>query len=317
MTETPNLKIPHGGYVVVGDGRRPWCCATRATRCTSPFACSTSLRRPPTRRRASRARTGRPASGRGSTAAPSNRRIGTRSPRSASRTRSRRRWTASPMRSRPDRRRPAAHARIVAAGAVRAPQARRHRRDRQGSDQALDRGDRTPSHRWVTRPALRSQGIRRQGPIRRISADPRRRTGREPTTPPVRTSCGDRAASRRRCGTCPGSGPRSARPRRGRRDPQRDPLGDPLLGAVAHMPAERHDTALDGDADLRRIDHGCESQRRSTCRRTVMSSISRSSLQGFRRSDGPARAARSSPPKRWRPSPAPAGCRSSGSGRCP
>jgi protein required for attachment to host cells len=22
MTETPNLKIPHGGYVVVGDGRR-------------------------------------------------------------------------------------------------------------------------------------------------------------------------------------------------------------------------------------------------------------------------------------------------------
>jgi hypothetical protein len=28
------------------------------------------------------------------------------------------------------------------------------------------------------------------------------------------------------------------------------------------MPAERHDTALDGDADLRRIDHGCESQRR-------------------------------------------------------
>jgi protein required for attachment to host cells len=101
MTETPNLKIPHGGYVVVGDGRRVLVLRNEGHALHLALRVQHVFEAPPTRRRASRARTGRPASGRGSTAAPSNRRIGTRSPRSASRTRSRLRWTASPTRSPP------------------------------------------------------------------------------------------------------------------------------------------------------------------------------------------------------------------------
>lgn len=39
-------------------------------------------------------------------------------------------------------------------------------------------------------------------------------------------------------------------------DPERDALGDALLGVAPDMAGQGHDAVVDSDADLRRIDHG-------------------------------------------------------------